>query len=70
MGLIGVGSSVAVFGLGRSLLSLCIVRAISGGLNGNAAVIKSVLGDISDASNQGRVFSFLPLSWSLGSVIG
>lgn len=34
------------------------------------SVIKSVLGEITDESNQARAFSFLPLAWSLGSVIG
>jgi hypothetical protein len=29
-----------------------------------------MLGEITDESNQARAFSFLPLAWSLGSVIG
>lgn len=33
-------------------------------------VIKSVLGEITDESNQAQAFSFLPLSWALGCVVG
>lgn len=47
-GLIGVGSTVALFGMSQSFIALVIWRCASGSLNGNAAVIKSVLGEISE----------------------
>ncbi|GAA5847710.1 hypothetical protein JCM9279_004995 [Rhodotorula babjevae] len=70
IGLTGVTLSIVSFGLSKSFAGLVVSRCMGGALNGNVAVIKSVLGEITDESNQGRAFSFLPLAWSLGSVIG
>ncbi|GAA5963245.1 hypothetical protein JCM21900_006566 [Sporobolomyces salmonicolor] len=70
IGLSGVTLSIIAFGLSKSFTALVISRCLGGALNGNVAVIKSVLGEITDETNQGRAFSFLPLAWSLGSVIG
>jgi hypothetical protein len=36
----------------------------------SCSVIKSVLGEITDESNQAQAFSFLPLAWALGCVVG
>ncbi|POY73727.1 hypothetical protein BMF94_3265 [Rhodotorula taiwanensis] len=70
IGLSGVTLSIVSFGLSKSFWMLVVSRCFGGALNGNVAVIKSVLGEITDESNQARAFSFLPLAWSLGSVIG
>ncbi|BGP47414.1 hypothetical protein JCM10450v2_003266 [Rhodotorula kratochvilovae] len=70
IGLTGVTVSIVSFGMSESFAGLVVSRCLGGALNGNVAVIKSVLGEITDESNQGRAFSFLPLAWSLGSVIG
>ncbi|GAA6007457.1 hypothetical protein JCM10207_006348 [Rhodosporidiobolus poonsookiae] len=70
IGLIGVTLSIVSFGMATKFWHLVLARCIGGALNGNVAVIKSVLGEITDESNQGRAFSFLPLAWSTGSVIG
>ncbi|GAA5906508.1 hypothetical protein JCM6882_004454 [Rhodosporidiobolus microsporus] len=70
IGLLGVTLSIIAFGLSKKFWMLVVSRCIGGALNGNVAVIKSVMGEITDESNQGRAFSFLPLAWSLGSVIG
>ncbi|GAA5994481.1 uncharacterized protein JCM10292_002088 [Rhodotorula paludigena] len=70
IGLSGVTLSIISFGMSKSFWQLVVSRCLGGALNGNVAVIKSVLGEITDESNQGRAFSFLPLAWSLGSVIG
>ncbi|GAA6035772.1 hypothetical protein JCM8097_005693 [Rhodosporidiobolus ruineniae] len=69
-GLVGVMLSILAFGLSTHFWMLVVARCLGGALNGNVAVIKSVMGEITDESNQGRAFSFLPLAWSLGSVIG
>ncbi|GAA5829858.1 hypothetical protein JCM11251_007909 [Rhodosporidiobolus azoricus] len=70
IGLLGVTLSIIAFGLSTRFWMLVASRMLGGALNGNVAVIKSVMGEITDESNQGRAFSFLPLAWSLGSVIG
>ncbi|GAA5986072.1 hypothetical protein JCM11641_005547 [Rhodosporidiobolus odoratus] len=70
IGLAGVTLSIVAFGFSKRFWHLIVARCLGGALNGNVAVIKSVLGEITNESNQGRAFSFLPLAWSLGSVIG
>ncbi|KAM0745677.1 MFS general substrate transporter [Meredithblackwellia eburnea MCA 4105] len=70
LGLCGVFLSNIMFGMSRSFPQMVVARALGGVLNGNVAVIKSAMGEITDESNQGRGFSFLPLAWSVGSVIG
>ncbi|KAF8607067.1 MFS general substrate transporter, partial [Ceratobasidium sp. AG-I] len=68
-GLCGVVGSTILFGLSGSFTMMLVSRTLSGVLNGNVAVIKSVLGEITDESNQGAAFVYLPLCWSLGSLI-
>ncbi|BGO90910.1 hypothetical protein NBRC10512_002338 [Rhodotorula toruloides] len=70
IGLTGVTLSIVSFGLSKSFWMLVVSRCVGGMLNGNVAVIKSVVGEITDESNQGRAFSFLPPAWSIGSIIG
>lgn len=48
---------------------LVITRAINGLANGNVAVLKSVIGEITDDSNQARAFSLFPLSLAIGSIL-
>jgi hypothetical protein len=43
---------------------------MSGALNGNVGIVKSVLAEITDDSNVARAFSLLPLSFVIGQVIG
>jgi len=45
-------------------------RFLSGALNGNVGVSKSVLAELADDSNVARAFSFLPLVFVVGQVIG
>ncbi|KAH9013717.1 hypothetical protein EDB84DRAFT_1568548 [Lactarius hengduanensis] len=45
-------------------------RLFSGALNGNVGVLKSVLAELADESNVARAFSFLPLVFVVGQVIG
>ncbi|CAE6413789.1 unnamed protein product [Rhizoctonia solani] len=68
-GLCGVIGSTTMFGLSKSFTTMLISRALSGALNGNVAIIKSVLGEITDETNQGAAFAYLPLCWSMGSLM-
>lgn len=45
-------------------------RFLSGALNGNVGVVKSVLAELADDSNVAQAFSFLPLVFVIGQVIG
>ncbi|KAG8750810.1 hypothetical protein FRC11_010034 [Ceratobasidium sp. 423] len=68
-GLCGVIGTTIMFGLSQSFTMMLVSRALSGMLNGNAPVIKSALGEITDMTNQGAAFAYLPLCWSLGSLL-
>lgn len=69
-GLCGVTISALLFGLARSFLAMLMARVLLGCLNGNVAIVKSVVGEITDETNQARAFSFLPLAWTIGCFIG
>ncbi|SGY79791.1 BQ5605_C008g05223 [Microbotryum silenes-dioicae] len=69
IGLSGLTLSVVLFGIQKSFLGLVLCRMVGGALNGNVAVIKSIVAELTDASNQARAFSYLPLAWSMGSII-
>lgn len=69
-GLAGVFLSMNAFGLARTLPQMIIARSVSGLMGGNIGVLKSVMGEITDESNQARAFSYLPLCFGIGSMIG
>ncbi|KAL5632163.1 hypothetical protein ACGC1H_000243 [Rhizoctonia solani] len=69
LGLCGVIASTVLFGTSRSFFMMVVARALSGALSGNVAVIKSALAEITDETNQGAAFAYLPLCWSVGSLI-
>lgn len=73
-GLCGVFLSQIMFGFATSIPQLIFARCLAGALNGNVAILKSVVGEITDDSNRAKAFQFLPVLWavgcSLGSLIG
>ncbi|KAI0831192.1 MFS general substrate transporter [Trametes gibbosa] len=70
LGILGIGLSTMLFGISTTLSGLIMARCLSGFFSGNIAVIHSVLGEITDASNQAVAFSLYGLCWPLGSIIG
>ncbi|KAG9087870.1 hypothetical protein FS749_002582, partial [Ceratobasidium sp. UAMH 11750] len=69
-GLCGLSISIFSFGLSKTFVGLVLARALSGALNGNIGVAKSMLGELTDETNQAQCFAFLPIVWSAGSTIG
>ncbi|KAK4685574.1 hypothetical protein P7C73_g4573, partial [Tremellales sp. Uapishka_1] len=69
-GLLGVVASGAGFGLSTSFVMMILMRCLSGALNGNAAVIKASLGDITDETNATDAFALYGLVWTVGTIIG
>ncbi|CAE6388720.1 unnamed protein product [Rhizoctonia solani] len=65
-GLSGLVISTLFFGVSKSFTGVIISRALAGVLNGNAGVIKSVLGEVTDDTNAAQVFALIPLVWSIG----
>jgi len=49
---------------------MIVVRSLSGALNGNVAVVKASLGDITDDSNSTEAFALYGLTWTVGSILG
>ncbi|KAG1819574.1 major facilitator superfamily domain-containing protein [Suillus subaureus] len=69
-GIIGLAITTLMFGLSKSLASVLVARCLGGLFSGNVAVIHSVLGEITDSTNQMVALPIYGLTWPLGSIIG
>ncbi|KAL2127121.1 hypothetical protein VTI74DRAFT_11306 [Chaetomium olivicolor] len=58
------------FGFCTTYVQLIMVHAAMGLLNGNAAIVPTCLGEITDRTNQSSAFTWLPVIYSLGSITG
>lgn len=70
LGIFGLSLSMFCFGLSRTLLGLILSRCITGALNGNIGVMKSMMGELTDSTNMAQGFSLMPIAWSLGATLG
>lgn len=70
IGVTGATLSSACFGFSESLGLMIFSRALAGALSGNVAVISSMLSEMTDETNQGKVFPLVGATWSIGCVIG
>ncbi|KAF8071615.1 member of major facilitator superfamily multidrug-resistance, DHA1 sub-family [Lyophyllum atratum] len=70
IGLFGSSLSMLCFGLSKSFYGLVLSRCISGALNGNIGVIKSMMAEMVDPADLVRVYAFSPLAWSTGATLG
>ncbi|CEL60266.1 putative peptide/nitrate transporter At3g43790 OS=Arabidopsis thaliana GN=ZIFL2 PE=2 SV=2 [Rhizoctonia solani AG-1 IB] len=69
-GLFGQAVSIFSVGLSKKYWQLVFSRALSGALNGNTGVAKSMVVELTDETNQAQAFSFIPIVWSMGSTLG
>lgn len=69
-GLLGLSIGIIAFGLQKTLIGLVIARSFAGAMNGNIAVVKSALAEITDETNKAKAFPLLPLCYALGLTIG
>lgn len=60
----------AFFGFCDRYWQILVVHVAMGLLNGNAAVVPTVLGEVTDRSNQSRAFTWLPVMYSIGGITG
>lgn len=58
------------FGFCTTYAQLVMVHVAMGLLNGNAAIVPTCLGEVTDRSNQSKAFTWLPVIYSLGSITG
>ncbi|KAF8840924.1 MFS general substrate transporter [Paxillus ammoniavirescens] len=70
LGTSGLCLSMLCFGLSRTFWGLVLSRCITGALNGNIGITKSVMGELTDATNRAQGFALLPMTWSIGIVFG
>ncbi|KAG1811721.1 MFS general substrate transporter [Suillus subaureus] len=70
IGLSGACISMLCFGLSRTFWSLVISRCMCGFLNGNAGVMKTMVGELTDSSNMAQAFALFPIVWCIGGFIG
>lgn len=60
----------ACFGFCTRYWHVLVVHVAMGLLNGNAAVVPTCLGEVTDRSNQSRAFTWLPVMYSIGGITG
>ncbi|KAJ8120128.1 hypothetical protein O1611_g10444 [Lasiodiplodia mahajangana] len=59
-----------LFGFCTRYYQIVLVHVAMGLLNGNAAVVPTCLGELTDRSNQSKAFTWLPVVYSMGSITG
>ncbi|KAI0688763.1 MFS general substrate transporter [Cytidiella melzeri] len=69
-GTLGLGLSAAGFGLSKSFAQALLFRFLSGIFTGYIGVIHSVVGELSNASNQSTAFPFYDIISALGFILG
>ncbi|WVW81354.1 hypothetical protein I302_103345 [Kwoniella bestiolae CBS 10118] len=69
IGCAGAAISSVLFGFSTTFPMMILTRTINGLANGNVAVLKSVISELSDETNQSRAFSFFPLSMAIGTIL-
>ncbi|KAI8461182.1 major facilitator superfamily domain-containing protein, partial [Phakopsora pachyrhizi] len=69
-GLFGMGISVVLFGVQKTYVGLIVSRFIAGMMNGNIAVLQSIIGEITDSTNFADAAAYLPICYAVGSIVG
>ncbi|KAF5358502.1 hypothetical protein D9756_001697 [Leucocoprinus leucothites] len=70
IGTTGLSISTILFGLTSNFSQILLARCLAGTFSGIAAVLHSVLGELTDQSNQAIAFPIYGLFWPLGSIVG
>ncbi|KIJ14374.1 hypothetical protein PAXINDRAFT_169773 [Paxillus involutus ATCC 200175] len=70
LGTFGLCLSMTCFGLSRTFWGLVLSRCITGALNGNIGITKSVMGELTDETNRAQGFALWPMTWSFGNMFG
>ena len=70
MGTLFTAACFVPFGFCRTLWQAVLVQALMGLVNGNQGVVSTMLGEITDRSNQSKAFTYLPVIYGLGGITG
>jgi len=68
LGLIGISFAMILFGFSKNYTWAIVSRLLCGVLNGNVGVARSVVGEITDATNQARGFSVIGFAVGTGFI--
>ncbi|KAH7107207.1 MFS general substrate transporter [Auriculariales sp. MPI-PUGE-AT-0066] len=66
----GAATATLLFGLSKNLYMAVAARIMAGLMAGNVAVIESMVGELTDETNQARAFVLVDLVWYSGSIFG
>ncbi|OBZ75636.1 hypothetical protein A0H81_04450 [Grifola frondosa] len=69
-GIFGIAISTVLLGVSTTLTGVLLARCLAGLFSGNIAVIHSVLGELTDSTNQAIAFPIYGLCWPLGAIVG
>jgi MFS family permease len=58
------------FGFCKTLWQAILIQMLMGLVNGNAGVVSTCLGEITDRSNQSSAFTYLPVVYGIGGMTG
>jgi MFS family permease len=70
IGLVGNAITCTLFGWSKSYYFALSMRTLCGFLNGNVGVVKSMLGEMTDATNRGQAFAYWESAYGLGTIFG
>nr|QFR37099.1 MFS transporter [Cyberlindnera americana] len=71
IGLTGSIVSSLLLGFSKNYWTAFVARGILGSLNGNVAVIRTLLGEVAtERKHQAIAFSVMPMVWQFGSILG
>ncbi|THH06753.1 hypothetical protein EW145_g3866 [Phellinidium pouzarii] len=70
LGTIGIAFSTILLGFSRTFAGMLIARSLAGLFSGNVAVMHSVLGELTDSTNQALAYPIYGLCWPIGVIIG
>ncbi|KAG2111977.1 MFS multidrug-resistance DHA1 sub-family [Suillus discolor] len=65
-----IATTMISFGLSKTFRGLLVSRVICGAFNGESGVIKSMMMDITDATNLPKAYGYVPLPSMLAAIIG
>ena len=69
MGMLGSTFSVFIFGTATTYVQCISGRFLSGLLNGNAAIVKTYLGEVTSKSQMANAFSMFALAFGIASSV-
>lgn len=70
LGLFFSAVTVVIFGFSSSLTAAIVTRFLSGFLNGNVGITKTMLGEISTSETQARAFSYFGFTVAVSGIVG